>query len=298
MTHIPVLLHETIDGLAIAPSDIIIDGTIGRGGHALLALSRATRGFLIGIDEDESAIEESRAILAPYSGRFELFRGNFRDMRSYLNRVGKSSADKVILDLGVSSPQIDSSGRGFSFRKDEPLMMTMRRDLDGETLTARDIVNDWAEEDIANVIYGYGEERYARRIARAIVLARASSPIETSRALAEIVESAVPSRGYHRIHPATQTFQALRIAVNDELASLRKGLSEALSILSPLGRIAVISFHSIEDRIVKEVFRAAVANGDGHSLTKKPIVPSKEEVARNPRSRSAKLRIFIKKHSN
>ncbi len=295
--HESVLLQETIHGLAIERGDVIIDGTLGRGGHAYKALSVASDTFLIGIDEDEEAIESSRILLDQmFSGRFQLFRGNFRDMDIFLEKAGKKVANKIMLDLGVSSPQIDSSGRGFSFKGNEPLLMTMRRDIGTDKLTARDIVNDWAEEDIANVIFAYGEERYARRIAKAIVGARSVHSIETTEELASIVRASVPASYAHgRLHPATRTFQALRIAVNDELSSLRLGLEKALRALSPSGRIAVISFHSLEDRIVKEAFRSWQKDGLGDSATKKPLVPSEEEIKRNPRSRSAKLRIFIKK---
>jgi 16S rRNA (cytosine1402-N4)-methyltransferase len=293
--HESVLLHETIDGLALTDGDIVIDGTLGRAGHSLAALDRGKKIFLIGIDEDEQALEESDKRLSHYHGMYRLFRGNFREMKKFLNDAGEVSADKVILDLGLSSPQLDSSGRGFTFRKDEPLKMTFRRDTGIEKLTARDIVNDWAEGDIANVIYAYGDERYARRIARAIVLAREITPIETTGSLAKVIEHSVPA-SYRRghIHPATRSFQALRIAVNDELGALRSGLAEAKEVLNTGGRIAVISFHSLEDRIAKETFKGWEKEGIGSQMTKKPIVPSDAEMERNPRSRSAKLRIFIK----
>lgn len=293
--HESVLLHETIDGLDLRDGDIVIDGTLGRAGHSLAMLDSGKKIFLIGIDEDEQALEESEKRLSHHHGSFRLFRGNFREMKKFLEEAGEVSVDKILLDLGISSPQLDSSGRGFTFRKDEPLTMTMRRDIGIEKLTARDIVNDWAEEDIANVIYAYGDERYARRIARAIVEARQLHPIETTGALAHVIESAVPA-SYRRggIHPATRSFQALRIAVNDELGALKAGLYEAKALLAPKGRIAVISFHSLEDRIAKETFKTWEKEGMGTQITKKPIVPSDAEIERNPRSRSAKLRIFIK----
>lgn len=293
--HESVLLHETIDGLDLRSGDVLIDGTLGRAGHSLEASRRVPGIFIIGIDRDEDALEESKDKLEKTKADFRLFKGNFKDVAKFVREAGKEKADKILLDLGVSSPQLDSSGRGFTFRKDEPLLMTMEKELSEEAFSARDVVNGWAEEDIANVIYAYGEERYARRIAKAIVLAREESPIETSGRLAQIVSEAVPAiyrRG--KIHPATRTFQALRIAVNDELGSLKKGLEEGMSVLSQGGRMAVISFHSLEDRIVKTTFKDWHAKGLGEQSTKKPIEPSDEEKERNPRSRSSKLRIFIK----
>lgn len=294
--HEPVLLHETIQGLDPQPGEVFIDGTLGRGGHSTEAARRAPGIFIIGIDRDDDAIRESAARLDSVGADYRLFRGNFAQMEKFLNEAGKSEAQKVLLDLGISSPQLDVSGRGFSFTRDEPLMMTMEKEPSESTFTARDIVNGWAEEDMANVIYAYGEERYARRIARAIASARATKPIETSAELAEIIARSVPAmyrKG--RIHPATRTFQALRIAVNDELGSLKEGLRAALRVLSPRGRVAVISFHSLEDRIVKMAMKEWASRGEGETLTKKPIVPSDDEMSRNPRSRSAKLRIFIKR---
>lgn len=297
--HEPVLLHETVDSLDLRPGDVLVDGTLGRAGHSLEAVRRQRQIFIIGIDRDEQAIEESEGKLREAGARFRLFLGNYRDMDRFVSEAaaeaGKDRADKVLLDLGISSPHLDSSGRGFSFRKDEPLLMTMKRDIDESVFTARDVVNGWSEEDIANVIYAYGEERYARRIAKAIVLAREEKPIETTFDLVRVVESAVPffyRKG--KIHPATRTFQALRIAVNDELGGLKQGLEAGLASLAPGGRMAVISFHSLEDRIVKNFMREAQAKGLGAPLTKKPIEPSEAEIARNPRSRSSKLRVFIK----
>jgi 16S rRNA (cytosine1402-N4)-methyltransferase len=297
--HESVLLKESIDGLDLHDGDVVVDGTLGRAGHAIEASKRAKDIFIIGIDRDLDALTESKEKLeqaAKETGaKFRLFRGNFRDMDKFVAEAGKPAADKIILDLGLSSPHLDSSGRGFSFRNDEPLLMTMEKEPGKDAFTARDIVNGWAEEDIANVIYAYGEERYARRIARAIVAAREAAPIETTHRLVEIVQSAVPGmykRG--KIHPATRTFQALRIAVNDELGSLREGLNKAFAALSTGGRMAVISFHSLEDRIAKTAMKQWQKEGKGDQLTKKPVTPSEEERSANPRSRSAKLRIFIK----
>lgn len=293
--HEPVLLQETIDGLDLRSGDIVVDGTLGRAGHSLEALRRQPNIFIVGIDKDSDALKESKEKLEAVGARYVLFSGNFRDMGTFLSEAKKDHADKIILDLGISSPHLDSSGRGFSFRADEPLLMTMEKEPGKETFTAKDIVNGWDEGDIANVIYAYGEERYARKIAKAIVEARATAPIEMTFQLVEIIKSAVPGiykRG--KIHPATRTFQALRIAVNDELGSLRAGLSAAQEALSPKGRLAVISFHSLEDRIVKLAMKGWEKEGKGRQATKKPIVPGAEEIARNPRSRSSKLRIFIK----
>jgi 16S rRNA (cytosine1402-N4)-methyltransferase len=302
--HESVLLHETIESLALASGDVVVDGTLGRAGHVLEALRIQPDIFAIGIDRDEQAIEESTAKIAAAiasagKGGFRIFSGNFRDMDKVVaesaGETGKAQADKIILDLGISSPHLDSSGRGFSFQKDEPLLMTMKRDLGESDFTARDIVNGWEEEDIANVLYAYGDERYSRRIAKAIVLAREEKPIETTFELVDIIKGSVP--GIYRkgkIHPATRSFQALRIAVNDELGSLKQGLATGFATLAPGGRMAVISFHSLEDRIVKNFMRDAEKEGKGKSLTKKPMVPTEEETRGNPRSRSSKLRVFIK----
>lgn len=298
--HESVLLHETVDGLKLAPHDILVDGTLGRAGHSIKALQTEPTIFILGIDRDQDALTESKAKLeaagAVEGTSFKLFKGNFRDMDKFLSESGKGHADKIMLDLGVSSPHLDSSGRGFSFRFDEPLVMTMEKEPGEESFTARDIVNGWSEEDIANVIYAYGEERYARRIAKKIIEAREINTIETTFALVEIIKTAVPGmykKG--KTHPATKTFQALRIAVNDELGSLKKGLSTAFSVLAPGGRMAVISFHSLEDRIAKVMMKEWEKEGLGTQATKKPIVPTDEEMEKNPRSRSSKLRIFIKK---
>lgn len=297
--HESVLLKEIIDGLEIKSGDIVVDGTLGRAGHAIAASMAAEKVFIIGIDRDQDAIDESAKKLTDAGANFKLFKGNFRNMDVFLKEIknvtGKDHADKILLDLGVSSPHLDSSGRGFSFRTNEPLLMTMEKNPGKDSFTARDIVNGWSEEDIANVIYAYGEERYARRIAKKIVEARELEPIETTEQLVEIINSSVPGM-YRRgkIHPATRTFQGLRIAVNDELGSLKMGLNKALAALSTNGRLAVISFHSLEDRIVKVAMKDWVKQGLGQQFTKKPIVAGEDEARANPRSRSAKLRIFIK----
>lgn len=293
--HESVLLHESLDALELKAGETLVDGTLGRAGHSLEAIKRVPTIFIVGIDKDEDALTESRVKLEAAGANFKLFKGNFDGIETFLREAGKTGADKIILDLGVSSPHLDSSGRGFSFRSEEPLLMTMEKNPSEDAFTAHDIVNNWAEEDIANVIYAYGEERYARRIARKIVEERENSSIETTFDLVRIIESAVPGMYKHgKIHPATRTFQALRIAVNDELGSLRRGLSKSLDTLNPGGRMAIISFHSLEDRIVKIAMKEWEKDGLGKPLTKRPIEPSEEETSRNPRSRSAKLRVFIK----
>ncbi len=297
--HEAVLLQETINGLDLKPGDVVVDGTLGRAGHASEAFRKEKEIFLIGIDRDENAVEESKEkfeMAGIDSTRFKFFQGNFRDMGEFMREAGRDRADKIMLDLGLSSPHLDSSGRGFSFKKDEPLLMTMEKNPGKDSFTARDIVNTWTEGDIANVIYAYSDERYSRRIARAIVERRQEEPIETTANLADIISESVPPvyrRG--KIHPATRTFQALRIAVNDELGNLKSGLEIGLKKLKAGGRMAVISFHSLEDRIVKNFMREAQRNGLGETTTKKPITPSEAEISQNPRSRSAKLRIFIKR---
>ncbi len=293
--HESVLLNEVIEGLDLQAGDVVVDGTLGRAGHSFAAIKKQPNIFLVGIDRDEDALTESQAKLDASGGTFKLFKGNFSHIEKFLKEAGKEKADKIMLDLGVSSPHFDSSGRGFSFKNDEPLMMTMEKNPGEDSFNARDIVNGWTEEDIANVIYAYGEERYARRIAKKIIETRELKTIETTHELVRVIESAVPGMYKHgKIHPATKTFQALRIAVNDELGSLKSVLSKAFDLLSENGRIAVISFHSLEDRIVKIAMKEWEANGYGRQATKKPIVPSDEEMKRNPRSRSSKLRIFIK----
>jgi 16S rRNA (cytosine1402-N4)-methyltransferase len=293
--HESVLLHETLDALALAAGDVLIDGTLGRAGHSVEAAKKAPGIFIIGIDKDEDAIVESKAKLESCGAQFRLFKGSFEKMDEFLQEAGRPAANKILLDLGLSSPHLDSSGRGFSFKNEEPLLMTMEKEPGKDAFTAYDIVNGWKEEDIANVIYAYGEERYARRIAKKIIESREVSPISTTSALVSVIESAVPGmykRG--KIHPATRTFQALRIAVNDELGGLKRTLTKSIGILAPKGRIAVISFHSLEDRIVKTAMKEWEKEGTGKQFTKKPLTPAEEEMRRNPRSRSAKLRVFIK----
>lgn len=289
-SHESVLLNECLESLDIQPGDVVVDATIGGAGHfrALLEKLEAS-GTLIGIDADEDAIE--RAAKVEVQGtKVHLAHDNFRNLDAILEHESIEHIDKALFDLGWSSFHL-TSGRGFSFRADEPLYMTYSNPEEGKT--AADLINSATEEELSDIIFTYGEERFARGIAKSIVAARRKSPILTTTELAEAVTNGVPGWYQHRrLHPATKTFQALRIAVNDELGALRSGLSSALTRLSPNGRIAVITFHSIEDRIVKGIFRDAVYQGSGKLVNKKPLVPGDAEMLRNPRSRSAKLRVF------
>ncbi len=293
MTHIPVLLHEAIDNLKLTEGKVFFDGTLGGGGHSLY-VSKLFSGriTIIATDRDCDAIARVQEQLP--SAILECT--TFSKLDEVLEKHNVTGLDAALFDFGISSFQLEESGRGFTFMKDEPLLMTMKRDPNDDDITARDVVNLWSEETLADIIYAYGEERYARRIARAIVAERQIKSIETTNELARIVATAVPkSFGKSRIHPATKTFQALRIVVNKELEEIKVGLRKALGYLSEGGRIAAISFHSLEDRIVKDIFREAEDTGMGVRITKKPIVPTSVEIKANPRSRSAKLRIFEKK---
>jgi 16S rRNA (cytosine1402-N4)-methyltransferase len=295
LVHKTVLLKESIDGLDIHEGDIYLDGTLGSAGHALYALQK-TNGNLkvIGLDRDQEALERSRRRLSEYKD-VNLVESSYKDLEEVLNRLNISNINRFMLDLGLSSDQFETSGRGFTFRNDELLLMTFKRDLTPEDLTAAKIVNTWAEESIADIIYGFGEERYSRRIAKAIVNYREKKEIERTSELVEIINQAVPffyKKG--RIHPATRTFQALRIAVNDELNTLKIGLSKGFEKLDSGGRMAVISFHSLEDRIVKNFNKEKEELGLAKIITKKPIDPGEQEIKDNPRSRSSKLRILEK----
>ena len=300
--HKPVLLHEAIEQLAIKSDDIVVDATLGGAGHAVaIAAKLGQKGKLIGIDADKNAIERAKKALGHFHTlEIHLIHENFRNLQNILHKLGLptqagiSTITKALFDLGWSGYQLEE-GRGFSFLKDEPLLMTYADSPDESALTAAKIVNEWGEESIADVIFGWGEERYARRIARKIIERREKKPFETSKELAELIKEAVPSKYRHgRIHPATRTFQALRIAVNDELGALKAGLNAAWSHLAPNGRIAVISFHSVEDREVKRTFADWEKQGAGKRINRSPITPTTSEVAENPRSRSAKLRVIEK----
>jgi 16S rRNA (cytosine1402-N4)-methyltransferase len=290
--HIPVLKDEVIEGLALLQDAVVIDCTLGGGGYArdIIARLRAN-GTYVGIDADRSAIADAAALGRDAVPRVILKHGNFRRLTEIAAEEGIAKADAIVADLGWRTDQFTGGGKGFSFTADEPLLMTYG-DPERYTFTAADIVNEWEESSIADVIYGYGEERYARRIARAIIAAREIKPIRTGRELADIVTRAVPKGRFGRIHPATKTFQALRIAVNDELEALRTLIAASLSLLRPHGRLAIVSFHSLEDRIVKQQFKDAEVQGFARRITKRPITATHDELLRNPRARSAKLRII------
>ncbi len=292
--HIPVLLKEAIEGLGIRQNDTIVDCTLGGGGHSEEIVRRYGSSVrLVGIDQDRDAILRTEERIRNANAQF--IESNFRNVDDVLKSLGIAQIDRALFDFGLSSFQLDDSDRGFTFMRDEPLSMTMKKDPAREDLTAHDIVNTWSEETLADVIYAYGEEKYSRKIARAIVNERKKASIETTGRLSEIIKSAVPASYRHgKIHPATRTFQAIRIATNNELESIKEALPKTISFLSSGGRIAAISFHSLEDRIVKDIFKKNEEDGIGKRITKKPITPGALEIKENPRSRSAKLRIFEK----
>lgn len=293
--HKPVLLKEVIEGLELKQGMTVLDATLGGGGHSLeICKAIGKEGTLIGLDQDVAAIKRNEGKFSGVCGAI-LKNINFRDLGAVLSETGISKIDAAIFDLGLSSFQLEGSGRGFSFQKDEPLLMTFMEEPTPENLTAKDIVNEWAEGSLADIIYGYGGEKFSRRIARAIVEARETGAIETSGQLVSIIGSAVPSIYKKRkIHFATKTFQALRIAANDELGALKDGLAEAWHRLNVGGRIALISFHELEDRFVKNFLRKKREFLEAEIITKKPIVATNEEIGENIRSRSAKLRIAKK----
>lgn len=297
MAHISVLLQEIISGLDIQKSDVYFDGTINGGGHSeAIAKLLGKEGVIIGTDLDGNALKKAEARLSGVNPKIILKQSSFRNLDKVLDEVGVKEVNKILLDLGLSSNQFDESNRGFTFQKDEPLLMTFNNNPGEDDITAEKIVNDWEEENIAQIIESYGEERFARRIARAIVEVRQMKRIKTTGELVEIIENSVPKSHLHRrTHPATKTFQALRITVNDELGSLKDGLEKGFERLSSKGRMAIISFHSLEDRIVKNYFKQLKEEKGANILTKRPIVATEEEINNNPRSRSAKLRIIEKK---
>lgn len=294
--HVSVLLQETLEGLALREGDRVFEGTVGLGGHSEEVLKRiGAHGVYIGTDEDAQALAKAQVRLASYPTKKIFAENNFRTLDRVLDEAGVPIVDKILLDIGLSNLQLEGSGRGFSFKRDEPLLMTFKTAPTEGDLTAHEIVNEWAAESLTDIISGYGEDRFAWRIANAIATARALKPIQTTTELADIVEKAVPVFARHgRVHPATKTFQAIRIAVNDELGALREGLAKGFARLAPGGRMAVISFHSLEDRIVKDFFKKQGEEGAGTIITKKPLTPSEKELAENPKSRSAKLRIIEK----
>ena len=307
--HKPVLLDECIEALSIRPDGVYVDGTLGRAGHSYeIAKRLGAGGCLVGIDRDSDAIEAGNKRLGEYKDKVKLYHGNFRDMAYILDELGISGADGILLDLGVSSPQLDEAERGFSYMEDAPLDMRMDRSCG---MTAAELVNTAAEEELSRILFEYGEERYSRRIAGNIVRYREKKRIETTLELVGIIKSAMPSSALReKQHPAKRSFQALRIAVNDELGALTQVIGNAVGCLNAGGRLAIITFHSLEDRLVKKSFKQ-MANpctcppelpmcvcGKKPMIdivTGKPIVPTPEEIERNPRARSAKLRVAVKR---
>lgn len=294
VVHQSVLLHEAIELLALEPHHVVLDATVGGAGHTrAMAAALGSTGTIVGLDQDTYAIERAQKALVGVAPQVRLAVANFRNAHTVLPSLGVPALDRALFDLGWSAYQL-ADGRGFSFMTDEPLLMTYRSHPEADDTTAYDIVNTWEEEHLADIIFGWGEERFARRIAKTIVAHRAHGPITTARELAEIISHAVPGWYRHKkIHPATKTFQALRIAVNDEFGAIREGCAGVRSLMRPGGRIAVITFHSLEDRVVKNLFRSWQEEGVGTSLTKKPVTPSARELKENPRARSAKLRVFV-----
>lgn len=291
--HKSVLLKESIEGLNLSPGARVLDGTFGGGGHSMAICESMKDVKIVALDQDHDALSRGREKFKSMNCDISFKHTNFRDM----DKVGveAESLDGILLDLGLSSDQLENSLRGFSFQKNEPLLMTMKENPSKEVLTAEDVVNTWSEANLADIIYGYGEERYARRIAKGIVDSRQQKEIKTTFDLVEIIKASVPgSYRNGRIHPATKSFQAIRIAVNDELNTLEQGLRKGFDLLKKDGRFAVITFHSLEDRIVKKFFRGVVDLGEGRLVYKKPLTATPEELKENPRARSAKLRVLEK----
>ena len=304
--HKSVLLNETIEGLNIKPDGIYVDGTLGGGGHAYEVCRRlGEKGSIIGIDQDEAAIEAASVRLKDFGEKVTIVRSNYCDMKSKLHELGIDKVDGIVLDLGVSSYQLVTAERGFSYREDAPLVMRMDT---RQKMTARDNVNDYTEADLYRVIRDYGEDKFAKNIAKHIVQARAVKPVETTAELSEIIRASIPMKFQKKSgHPAKRTFQAIRIELNRELDVLRDSLDDMIDLLNPGGRLCIITFHSLEDRIVKSAFRknenpctcppdfpvcVCGKKSKGSIITKKPILPSEEELEYNSRSKSAKLRIF------
>ena len=303
--HIPVLLKETIEALNIDPHGLYVDGTLGRGGHSRAILEKLTDGRLIAIDRDQTAIDDCRRRLCEFNDKITYVHGNFRDIKSILNDAGDAQVDGMLFDLGVSSPQLDEAERGFSYMHDAPLDMRMDKTA---AVTAKDVVNTWPEDELRRIFFEYGEERYATRIAAGIVRRRKEAPIETTFELVDAIKSSMPAQALReKQHPAKRTFQAIRIEVNSELDVLEESLERMIDILSDGGRLCVITFHSLEDRIVKNIFRknenpctcppefpvcVCGKKSKGVCVNRHPILPSEEEVRKNNRSHSAKLRVF------
>lgn len=305
--HRSVLLLPTVEALAVRPDGIYLDGTLGGAGHSYEIASRLTTGRLIGLDRDETALAAAGARLAPFAGRVTLVHSNFADLAQVLDSLDIPAVDGMLFDLGVSSPQLDDAERGFSYMQDAPLDMRMDRTAG---LTAYEVVNTWPEAELKRILYTYGEERYAPRIAAAIASRRTERPIATTLELADLIRSAMPAQALReKQHPAKRSFQAIRIAVNDELGAVERMLASAIDRLNPGGRLAVITFHSLEDRIVKTAFQEAARGCTCPKdfpvcvcgkkpkvklITRHPIVADEAELAENPRARSAKLRVAEK----
>jgi len=294
MIHKTVLLNESIEKLNLKPGAIYFDGTLGGAGHS----SKVCSDFggtvrIIATDKDTLAVNNAKEKLSKLGCNADLVLSDYRHLDTVLTNLNIDKVDGILLDLGLSSDQLDVSGRGFTFRNDEPLLMTFSEVE--QKVDAKVILNNWSEETIADILYGYSDERYSRRIAKAIVSARKIKPIETTFQLVEIIRNAVPfayQKG--KTHFSTKTFQALRIAVNDEITALKEGMEKGWEFLKKGGRMAIISFHSVEDREVKNFFKDKAKNGEGKLINKKPIIPNDEEIKENPRSRSAKLRVIEK----
>ena len=306
MKHVSVLLHETVDSLNVKPDGIYVDGTLGRAGHAKYLISKLTTGHLYAFDKDEKALEESKTNLEGYLDKITMIHSDFSSMKEELNKLGIEKVDGIMMDLGVSSPQFDDSERGFSYRFDARLDMRMNQEQD---LDAEKVVNTYSEKELIRILREYGEERYAMSIAKAIVKKRAIKPIHTTFELVDVIKSALPAKELRKKgHPAKQTFQAIRIEVNGELAALQRGLQEALDLLNLNGRCAVITFHSLEDRIVKNTFKdyssapfvepriplkaEQMEQASFQLINRKPILATQEELNENNRSHSAKLRVI------
>ena len=302
--HVPVMLNEVLEGLNIKEDGIYVDGTLGGAGHSTEIVKRLSTGKLIGIDQDENAIKKSKEVLADYSDRTIIVKDNFKNIKNVLNTLGINKVDGILLDLGVSSHQLDEEERGFSYNKDAPLDMRMDR---SNSFSAWDVVNKYSEKELEKIIWDFGEEKWAKRIAKFIVEERREAPIDTTFELVSVIKKAIPKKVRSQGgHPARKTFQAIRIEVNQELDILKNSILNANEVLNESGRLCIITFHSLEDRIVKDTFKylnkdcicppefpvcTCNKKRELKILTRKPIIPSEEEIETNPRSRSAKLRI-------
>lgn len=294
--HKTVLLQEVADGISLQKGEVLVDATLNNAGHSSFIAKRFDGDItILGIDQDSDALIRAEKHLGEAKAKYFLFEGNFRNIDVAVQKFAVTEIASAIFDLGLSSEQLEISGRGFSFMREEPLSMTFSKDGSGHVLSASDVVNNFEEENLETIIKGWGEETFSKRIAKAIVARREVAPFKTTTDLQDVIVRAVPA-WYRRkkIHPATKTFQAIRIAVNDEINAISEGLEKTLGYLRKGGRIAVISFHSIEDRVVKQLFKRWEEEGLVKKINKKPITPSEDELRENPRSRSAKLRIVEK----